>query len=271
MIKHQNWLNHKSIIGFLIAIFTVSSWADASDDLFKAVIDCDVEKARSSISTGADVNKKGEYDLTPLMMACNRGKLGCPLEMVKLLVESGADVNAKTPDYRTTALILAVGDFEKVKYLVSKGAKINVMTKGTPCWSSFNAVIQAGIWAGISNDISCLAFLLENGGNIDVVTSEGKSLLMIMVEMSEDKESNYYDVVKFLLEKGVKVNYRSKYGNTALFTAVDYNNVKVAELLLKYGAKPKYRNKGLETPLSIAKKKNNQELIQLLLKYGAKK
>lgn len=272
MMKKSSKLNHIGVAIIALTWFTVSIWANASEDLFKAVIDCDVEKAKSLIAAGADVNTRGEQGMTPLMMACNRGKMGCSLEMLKTLVESGADVNAEIPDDGITALILAVSDFEKVKYLVIKGAKINVMTKGSANWSSFNAVIHAGIWAGVSNDISSLAFLLENGGNINVVTNDGKSLLTIMVEMAEEKESNYFfNVVNFLLKKGAKVNNKSNYGETALFAAVEYDNVKVAELLLKYGAKVNYKNKGLETPLSIAKNNNNKELIQLLQKYGAKK
>lgn len=228
MTKKTIKLCHCGLAVVALTCLTASVWANASDDLFKSAIDCDIEKAKSLISAGADVNARGERGMTPLMMACNRGYDGCPLEMVKLLVENGADLDAKIPDDGTTALMLAAhfGELEKVKYLVSKGAKINVMTKGSPNWSSFNAVILSGMWAGVSNDISCLSFLLESGGNIDVVTNDGKSLLMTMVEMVEDKEDDhFYNVVKFLLEKGVKVNHKSNYGNTALFTAVDYDNV----------------------------------------------
>ena len=274
MTKKTIKLCHRGFAVVALIFLTASIWGNASDDLFKSVIDCDIEKAKSLISAGADVNTRGERGMTPLMMACNRGNTGCSIDMVILLVENGADLDAKIPDDGTTALMLAAhfGELEKVKYLVSKGAKINVMTKGSPNWSSFNAVILSGIWAGVSDDVSCLGFLLDNGGNINVTNDRKESLLMIMVEMVEDKEDNhFYNVVKFLLEKGVKVNHKSNYGDTALFTAVDYDNVKVAELLLKYGAKPNYRNKGMETPLSIAKKKNNKELVQLLQKFGAKK
>ncbi len=64
-----------------------------------------VEKVRSLIDAGEDVNAEAEYGETALMAAAEKGQV----ETVKLLLEAGADVNAQTKagEYGT-ALIAAV-------------------------------------------------------------------------------------------------------------------------------------------------------------------
>ena len=52
------------------------------------------EIARTLIQHGANVNAKGESDLTPLHTAAARGNI----EAVTLLLEHGADINATTTD-----------------------------------------------------------------------------------------------------------------------------------------------------------------------------
>ena len=76
-------------------------------DLFQEVAapQPSVEKVRSLIDAGEDVNAEAEYGETALMAAAEKGQV----ETVKLLLEAGADVNAQTKagEYGT-ALIAAV-------------------------------------------------------------------------------------------------------------------------------------------------------------------
>jgi hypothetical protein len=61
-------------------------------ELWNAVINKDIGKARSILEKGADVNIQDNEGKTPLMAAALYGRA----DIVKLFIESGADVNART-------------------------------------------------------------------------------------------------------------------------------------------------------------------------------
>ena len=90
-------------------------------DLFQEVAapQPSVEKVRSLIDAGADVNAEAKYRETALMKAAERGHV----EIAKHLLEAGADVNAKNKEGRT-ALKFAVEyeHVEIVELLLEAGA-----------------------------------------------------------------------------------------------------------------------------------------------------
>ena len=85
-----------------------------------------LEKVKSSIKQGADVNAKNSYGWTALIWSAREGHL----EVVKYLIENGADIEAKDDD-DWTALILSSseGHLDIVKYLVEQGADVNAKNK----------------------------------------------------------------------------------------------------------------------------------------------
>ena len=99
----------------------------------------DYETVKFLIESGANIHDKNNNGETPLLTACNK------YEIVKLLIEHGANVNLKDK-YGHTVLdcymtelsyikkyYKKIEDIEKytniVKYLISKGADINLLSK----------------------------------------------------------------------------------------------------------------------------------------------
>ena len=84
------------------------------------------------LKAGIDVNIKGRFGVTPLLLATRKGHL----DIVKKLVQKGADVNIATKsNYTPLFSASALGHFEIAKFLVLKGANVNVadsFTKTTP-------------------------------------------------------------------------------------------------------------------------------------------
>ena len=113
---------------FMLTIAQIQiAWADYDGNLIRATEDGDLNRVKSLISKGADVNAKdGTLERTALIEASLNGHL----EVVKYLVENGADVNAKN-EYGVTVLMRAsyYEHFEIVQYLVSKGANVNAKDK----------------------------------------------------------------------------------------------------------------------------------------------
>ncbi len=82
----------------------------------------DVEGFRRLIIKGVDINKIGDFGLTPLHAA-----VGCEnLEIIELLIIEGADVNKV--DERGIPPILFVGsqDYKIIKMLLEYGANPNI-------------------------------------------------------------------------------------------------------------------------------------------------
>ena len=73
------------------------------DSLFKAAQDGDLERLRTLIEKGVDVNSKTRYSATALSFAAEKGHL----EMVRFLLEKGADPNVQDSFYNATPLTWA--------------------------------------------------------------------------------------------------------------------------------------------------------------------
>jgi hypothetical protein len=68
---------------------------------------------------------------------------------------------------------------------------------------------------------------------------------------------NFLKGVEIALEKGVDINVKNKFGNTALIIASDFGYIDIVELLLKYGANINHKNKYDKTALMIASENHN--------------
>ena len=86
-----------------------------------------VETAKAFIKKGEDVNAQDKYGNTPLHRACLTNNLA----MTQLLIENGANANIQNKSGETPLYtLMARNDGRDVfRYLVSKGARLNITTK----------------------------------------------------------------------------------------------------------------------------------------------
>ena len=71
-----------------------------------------------------------------------------------------------------------------------------------------------------------------------------------------------------LVYKGAEINYRNKYGNTALMSAAIANRLETIDLLIKLGADPELKNNFGLTVLLIAVDKRQSAVVLQLLQHG---
>jgi hypothetical protein len=121
--------HHVPILICVLIVFSCLSvdvaWSQAKKDLNQAAVDGDLDRVKSLVSGGADVNVKNRMGMTPLVVAAMNSRTA----VCEFLVANGADLNAK--DGRSqTALYFAVdrGNKDLVELLVKKGADVNITT-----------------------------------------------------------------------------------------------------------------------------------------------
>jgi outer membrane protein assembly factor BamB len=112
-------LKNLSLFVALFLAFSVFG-GDKTEEFWNAVRKGDLEKVKTFLAAGIDVNTKNRYGATALSFAADKGYV----EIAKLLIEKGADVNVTDTFYKSTPLAWATFNNhpEMVILLLEKGA-----------------------------------------------------------------------------------------------------------------------------------------------------
>ena len=96
--------------------------------------------------------------------------------------------------------------------------------------------------------------------DLDVNAQDGQGFTALHFAVQENKPK----IVSALLKKGIRVDQKDKYGNTALWRAVMNTEIdpNIIKLLINSGANPGLKNKYRVSPLDLAGE--DKEVIQML-------
>ena len=139
------------------------------------------------------------------------------LPVAQILVTSGADVNAKTEDDKTV-LMIAVENSNPdiVKFLLDE-ADVNAKTKD-------RKIEMVAIKATVGRQTAVL------GTQEKEVFLEDKTALILAVEHGNE------EMVRVILDKKPEIDFKNRYGGTALIKAIQRNHECIIKLLLDVGA-----------------------------------
>ncbi|XP_044261228.1 putative ankyrin repeat protein RBE_0997 [Tribolium madens] len=240
---------------------------------------CSTDIIQLLISEGADINQLGKSFFndkisTPLSRAIQNNNL----QVAHLLVENGADAKKTNPD-GTTAVTLA-HDLNRENFIKENLENLDNLKGCTP--------LTAAILCGKLNDAK---ELLESGvnscktdsnkqtplvtavrcKNLDAVKLllNYKANLTIPTAFLEAINLECTEIVKYLLEKGAKINKKYRDGSTPFIKAIETENLTIIEELLKNGAEVDLANTGGKTPLAVAANKRNIVVVNHLIEAGA--
>lgn len=103
-----------------------------------------------------------------------------------------------------------------------------------------------------------LVIWVAEGGDINAVTTEGNTLLMLACKTGD------LSAIDFLLLQKPDLNVQNKGGATALMVAAKYGHKSVVEQLLSYDADPAIRTHKGVTAAGIARVHQQKEVYKLL-------
>ena len=228
---------------------------DNSSKLYDAIGYGELEEVKKLI-TPENINKFDTNSITPLMVACHFGSF----DVVKFLIEKGADINLCSRDDGYSAFLDALRDgHEKIaEYLLENGADIFV--EGT---IDGNTPIQYAIDNGFTNIAN---ELLDRKCKITNMNDENIGVLDVACE------NGYYDIAVKLIKMGAYINNISIDKKTPLTRAAKENQLEIVKLLLNSGAdiNINLNQDYFSTALSQATINGHEEVAEYLYENGAK-
>jgi ankyrin repeat protein len=218
------------------------------DSLLRASLNGDIERVKSAINSGVNVNATNPFGATFLIAA----SLGGRTQIVQYLVDQGADLNHMSANGATALSAAAeTGSLVVTKVLVEKGANLNIQNH-----EGYTALMIAAQ----KKNKEVAEYLIKKGANINIRNKSGSPALM-EVAINGDQ-----DIAKSLLENGAEVNKPNDFGGTPLMLAAQKGNKEIVTLLISKQANVNLKDDHGEDALMNT---THKDIAEILINAGA--
>ena len=227
--------------------------------LLDAVLSSDIESAQRAIDAGADINARGQQELTILQSAAIR----CSDTIVSFLLSRGADVNARGGFPYGTALGAAAhrhdDNTSTLQLLLDHGADPNDgVDANIPC--EFGSFLPGPPLHAAAEGMkpAAVKLLLQRGARVNAPGGMYGNALQAACHYG------YEPTVRVLLEAGADVNLKGGYHGTALQAAARYGRIELTQLLLDAGADPTVQGGACGSALNGAVERGHPHVARML-------
>ncbi len=179
------------MLAFSFNLLAQQTMSDKTTALFRAIRSGSVIELQQQLAIGADANDSLD-SYSALMAATLNGSV----EQMKILIEHGANVNYQSSD-GTTALWLAVPDWDKTKLLLDNGADPNHKVQ------DYGILVKL---AAIPGTLKLFHLLIDKGA--DLKKSSTDNYLVYNAAASGDTA-----ILGFLIRSGFNVNDSVSFGD----------------------------------------------------------
>lgn len=230
----------------------------------------DLENVKKYIEDNpSSINEKDDKGRNILHKLCKLGLNGKLFFNLVDIFTNNQTINEKCNYYNYTPLHYACkyNNYELVKYLIDRGAKVNIINDDKK--SPLSVACE-------TPNLSIIKELLYNGANTNIKDINGNIPLHVIIRYFSSSESNQnFKVIKeyidLLLDEN-NINIQNLRKNSFLHIACNSktrNSLYIAKYLIENGANINIKNKFGGTPLYFACRNNNIELIKELVNCGA--
>jgi ankyrin repeat protein len=242
------------IVQILVAAKADVNQADANGitPLIDAITNNHVDVARFLMDHGADINVADWYGRTPLWASVETRDMdfdnatfdnsidrGPFLELINVLLERGANPNARMKE-------------------VPPIRRQFLRVTGSLSWVDFTGQTPF-LTAALSGDLTVMRLLLDHGADPHIPTIQGTTALMAAAGVNWVFDQTYDEGPKALLEAvqlcyqlGMDVNAVNSMGLTALHGAANRGSDDIIRFLVEKGAKLDVKDKEGRTPMTWA-------------------
>lgn len=225
----------------------LSAAADASKDLYMAVMMQDPPQVKALLSKGANANYK-ENGRPVLAWAAQSGND----EIVSALLAAGADPNVADTSAGHTALMRAIDtQYEST-------VKILLKAKADPNKTNLDGKTSLDM-AVESRKPGIVKALIDSGANVKSVSKDGSSPVLYA---AQDGSEESLEMIRLLAKAGAPMD-QSNAAYSPLGYAVGQENLKLVQLLVDSGANPAAKQQNGSTPLHHSL--DNIEILTILL------
>jgi ankyrin repeat protein len=211
--------------------------ANGITPLISAVVNNRVDLARLLIDRGADIHASDWYGRTPLWAAVETRNMDVDnasfvnsitrepmLDLIKVLLEKGADVNVRTKE-------------------VPPIRRSFLRVTGSLEWVDFTGMTPF-LFAARAGDVTVMRLLLERKADPHISTFAGTTPLMaaagvnwVFDQTYDEGADKLLEAVKLCHELGMDVNATNSMGLTALMGAANRGSDEIIKFLVEKGAK----------------------------------
>lgn len=261
--------------GILLYFSACSAWNNPFPipALHEAVVHGDIERVKTLVTQGADVNEKERWHRsTPLHWAV----LHRQRDIMEFLLTKGShvnagDINSNTPLHFAAVIGYATG----AELLLEHGADIHRKNRYD------ETSLYYATWNMSLSQVMALPLLERYGPDetkcIDV---HGKQhVVELLLKHGANPDEGIYNaakngdvkIVTLLIAQGANVNTKKGLGGTPLHAAAFRGHTPVVQLLLDHGAEVNAQREDGLTPLGAAMRgssDNKDEVIELLRQHG---
>jgi ankyrin repeat protein len=185
-------------------------------------------------------------------------------EMVDLLLRLGADPNLQDNNGNTAVVMAAWSGYaEIVRTLTTAGASTAVQAEGTVPLPMDRGMTPL-MAASITGDRDIVRQLLESGVKVNLRDRDGQTALMNAVRYGHGEIAN------MLLINGAKMDMRDRYGRTALMLSVVFDQPGIVRLLISRGANLYLIDKGGMSASKYANALERDSILQMLKDAGVR-
>lgn len=240
--------------------------------LMDAIARNDIEEVKKLLAQNLNLDQNDEDDDTPLILAVRQNNA----KVVEMLLEAGADVNKAAEQssyhiYDPLSNAIERNNAKIVQILINYGADVY----------RFDYLEEACS----QKSVKIVKILLEKGVKLtkrvfesicESATTEILNLILEYKEFSKEggkfittaAEYENWNIVRTLLEKGVNVNSRNEFGETALHIAVKNEIITPVKMLLEAGADVHIVDSYRLTPLKMAY--DTPKIRELIMEFSKK-